>query len=269
MRNRSVGAGRSPSRRTTSSRHPIGDTRTRLRRGLAAGVLACLIGGCRQTVAVPDFFPLHANDTWVYEVGQPMRNRHLQMTVRVRGNQFVRAVGRSCDVVDESYGEASAAPGDAVERYPIAYYRDGEFLHRILSLEYRDGEVTEAGLDSFEERFLPLGLAAASAWEGQTRAYALGPENDYRVMQKHQALREQAVVTVPAGSFRDCIRVDTVAVHGTTHGGQPDGSTMVLYYSDWYAPNVGLVQSVQHSRADGGPALAQVQLVAYDVTGAK
>ncbi len=240
-----------------------------LRQQVAAGALAMLLSGCQQSASAPDFFPLHPDDTWVYEVGQPMRNRHLQMTVRVRGNQFVKSVGRSCDVVEESYSAQPPIAENIVEHYPIAYYRDGDFLHRILSLEYRDGEVAEAGLDSFEERFLPLGLAVTGAWEGQTRAYALGPENEYRVIQKHRAQRENAAVEVPAGHFRDCIRVDTTAVHATTRDGQTDGSPMVLYYSDWYAPNVGLIQSVQHSRADGGPPLAQIQLLSYDIVGSR
>ena len=262
-----------PRHLTPDTWHPISETTQHPApsarfRWVAVATLAVLLGACEQSSSAPDFFPLHIDDTWVYEVGQPLRNRHLQMTVRVRGNQFVKPLGRSCDVVEESYGASQAAEG-TVERYPIAYYRDGDFLHRVLSLEYRNGEVAEAGLDSFEERFLPLGLAATGAWEGQTRAYALGPENDYRVLQKHRALHEDSEITVPAGRFRNCIRVDTTAVHATTHDGQPDGAPMVLYYSDWYAPNVGLIQSVQHSRADGGPPLAEIQLLAYDVSGAK
>jgi hypothetical protein len=241
-----------------------------LHRRVAVTMLAALLGGCRPSVPEADFFPLHPDDTWLYEVGQPMRNRRLRMTVRVRGKEFVKSVGRRCDVVEEIYGPQNpVARDEPVERYPIAYYRDGNFLHRVLSLEYRDGEVAEAGLDSFEERFLPLGLAAAASWDGQTRAYVLGPDNDYRVLQQHEARPAEEVVDVPAGRFRDCIRVDTRALHATTRGGRPDDAPMTLYYTDWYAPNVGLIRSVQHSRPDGGPPLAEILLLAYDVEGVR
>ena len=55
--------------------------------GLFAGVLTWSVAACsRQShdSTGSDFFPLHADDTWVYDVARPMRNERTRLTVRVR-----------------------------------------------------------------------------------------------------------------------------------------------------------------------------------------
>ena len=248
---------------------------------VAAWFLAAMMGAtlaaCTPTPLPPvpaRYFPLQANDTWVYEVVQPLRNVRARMTVRVRGEQYVKPLRRTCLVVDETYDTPDAAqqafrdPGLLRDVHPVAYYRDNGFFHRALSLEYADGEVREAGPNSGEDRFLPVGLRPEVDWQGVTTAYDAGGGAEYTVMQTHRATREPAEVVVPAGRFADCVRVDTVALHGDLHEGRYRTSPVVLYYSDWYAPDVGLVRTVQRERADGGLPLAQVELVAYDVKGA-
>jgi len=248
---------------------------------VAAWFLAAMMGAtlaaCTPTPLPPvpaRYFPLQANDTWVYEVVQPLRNVRARMTVRVRGEQYVKPLRRTCLVVDETYDTPDAAqqafrdPGLLRDVHPVAYYRDNGFFHRALSLEYADGEVREAGPNSGEDRFLPVGLRPEVDWQGVTTAYDAGGGAEYTVMQTHRATREPAEVVVPAGRFADCVRVDTVALHGDLHEGRYRTSPVVLYYSDWYAPDVGLVRTVQRERADGGVPLAQVELVAYEVKGA-
>ena len=214
------------------------------------------------------FFPLHAEDTWVYEVARPLRNQRSRMTVRARGDQFIEVLHRHAHLVEESYG-ADDENGGHPETYPIAYYRENGFLYRALSLEYHDGKLRDVGLGSAEERFLPDTLSPDSTWESLTTAYDLGPNDRYGVTQRHRAVLDPATIAVPAGQFSGCLRVDTVAIHRGQREAQPDDRPVVLYYADWYAPNVGLVRTVQSSRADGGPALAQIELLAYDVEGAR
>ena len=247
--------------------------------GAAAGALGVLLCGCNRPAAEsgrPDFFPLHSEDTWVYEVARPLRNLRSRMTVRVRDERYIRALGRRCRLVDESYEseetpfdtpdtEASARP----EIYPVAYCHKDGFLHRTLSLEYQGDEVHEVGLGSNEERFLPDGLGGDLAWDSLTTAYDLGGGNGYGVRQSHHTVIEPTAVDVPAGRFTGCVRVDTVALQAGRRDGRDDGEALVLYYSDWYAPNVGLVRTRQSNRPDGGPAVAQIELLAYDVEGAK
>ena len=246
--------------------------------GILTGVLA-VSAGCTRSgrdggSGGPDFFPLHAEDTWVYEVVRPLRNSRTRMTVRVRGEHYIDTLGRRARLVDESYAaddEPLGAPAIAAkpEIYPIAYYRRDGFLYRALSLEYRDKELRDVGLGSAEERFLPEGLGSGLSWDSVTTAYDLGGGTGYDVRQTHRAVLESAVIEVPAGRFNGVVRVDTVALHGGRREGKYDSDPIVLYYTDWYAPNVGLVRTVQSIRADGGPAVAEIALLAYDVEGAK
>lgn len=244
--------------------------------GVVAGMLTLSAAGCNRPPAethAADFFPLHPDDTWVYEVARPLRNLRTRMTVRVRGDRYIEALRRRCRLVDESYaGDDNEidAPGGKAEIYPIAYYRENGFLYRALSLEYHGSELRDVGLGSGEERFLPDALGRDLSWDSITTAYDLGGGNGYGVRQSHRAVPEPAEIAVPAGHFTGCIRVDTVALHGGKRDGIYDADPIVLYYSDWYAPNVGLVRTVQSNRPDGnGPPLSQVELLAYDVEGAK
>ena len=252
---------------------------------MVAAVLALSAASCSKPAAEPpqvEFFPLHSEDTWVYEVTRPLRNQRTRMTVRVRGERYVSALHRRCHLVEESYaaesGEGLSANSSAVgapqaspsgEVYPIAYYWENGFLYRSMSLEYAGGEVRDVGIGSHEERFLPERFGSTAAWDSLTIAYDLGGGNGYSVRQTHSATIEPSVIEVPAGRFTDCIRVDTVAVHSGQHDGHYEDAPIVLYYSDWYAPHVGLIRTVQTDRPDGGPPLTQIELLAYDVEGAK
>jgi hypothetical protein len=252
--------------------------RARACASLFAGLLT-LLAACARHGAEKgpvDFFPLHADDTWIYAVDRPLRNLHTHMTVRVRGERYVVALRRRCRLVDESYASDDNglnAPAGKPEIHPVAYYRENGFLYRALSLEYHGNELRDAGLGSSEERFLPDALVRDTAWDSHTNAYDLGGGTGYEVRQSHRAVPESGVVEVPAGRFSDCIRVDTVAVHGGKHGGQHD-APVILYYSDWYAPNVGLIRTIQSDRPNtsapgSGPPLARIELLAYDVEGAR
>src|SRR5258705_13161111 len=72
---------------------------SRARVGLLAGALMWWSTACtrqRTEPAAANFFPLHAEDTWVYDVVRPMRNERTRMTVRVRGERYIASLGRRC-----------------------------------------------------------------------------------------------------------------------------------------------------------------------------
>src|SRR5215470_3467560 len=113
-----------------------------------AGCVALAMNGCRQRDAYSaraDFFPLHAEDTWVYEIARPADSVRTHMTVRVRGERYIQALGRPCRLVEESYRNVFPAVelpegGPGPELYPIAFCRTDGFLSRARPLEYRGEE---------------------------------------------------------------------------------------------------------------------------------
>ncbi len=244
-----------------------------------AAMAGIAVAGCRgdeRAGTGPDFFPLHTDDTWTYEVHHVLRNERTRMTVRVRDERYVEALGRRCRMVEETY--ATEASLFSIQRpptrprselYPVAYYHDEGYLFRSLALEYRDNDIRPVGIGTSVERFLPEGLRTDLSWADESTAFDVGGGAGYVVRQTHWSRIEDELVQVPAGTFRGCVRVDTVAVHGEKGEARDSNSPVVLYYSDWYAPNVGLIRSVQRNRSGGGPPTAQVELLSFDVAGAR
>ncbi len=243
--------------------------------GLLAGLLSVGDIGCersdRQRPA-PDFFPLHADDSWVYEVLRPVRNERTRMTVRVRDERYIPSLGRRCRLVDETYaieGLLGSLSGretpPRVEMHPVAYYRKDGFLYRSMSFDYRGQELLDTGIGSVDERFLPDGLGHGIAWESSTTAYDLGGGIDFGVGQTHWTASTAESVDVPAGRFGGCVRVDTVALHGSHRRDKGQELPVVLYYTDWYAPDVGLVRSQQSDQPGGGTPAVLIELLSYHV----
>jgi hypothetical protein len=207
------------------------------------------------------YFPLHTDDTWVYEIARSTEREPARLTVRARGDQFVEPLRKHAHVVEERYTEqASGPPG---EPYLLAYYADGGFVHRAMSLEYKGKDIVALGPHAAEERFLPLGLDEDSRWQGMTTAYDVPGGSGYAVEQTHAAVRGRETIEVPAGRFAECIRVDTVAVQQIQEEGHSRGKPIVFYYRDWYAPNVGLVRSRLSNRADHSTVLSETNLISF------
>lgn len=208
------------------------------------------------------YFPLHADHEWVYEISRRQDSDHARLSVRARGDQFVPPLHKRAHVVEERYTTSSSAPPG--EPVILAYYQEEGFVHRAMSLEYRGHEIVQLGPNAAETRFLPLRLDERSSWSGTTTAYDMPDGSGYSVEQTHAALRESAVVDVPAGRYGGCIRVDTVAVQQIRGEGRRRGHAITFYYRDWYAPNVGLVRSHLSDRPDHGNLLAETRLISFE-----
>lgn len=231
------------------------------------GLFTLLTVGCaaavkRHDLALPtaDFFPLTPSSHWEYLVSRRTDGAPLRFVATVQPDEFMGPHGHGCRIVDERYGDR---PAD--ERTPIVYCTEGGFLHRVMSLEYRGESLEDTGLRSGELKFLPVNLGGTQTWEGRTNAYQLADGSGFEVRQLHQVYVQKEPVDVPAGHFERCVRVETTAIHSAT---APDGSAVgtrvVYYYSDWYAPGVGLIRTEQRSAT--AEVLATVELVSYQVT---
>jgi len=233
---------------------------------IVAGMAASLSVGCTATVkrdratqVAADFFPLTPNSHWEYLVRRRSDASPSPFAATVRPDEFKGPNGHGCRIVDERYGDRPAA-----ERHPIVYCAEGGFLHRVMSLDYRGESLEDNGLRSGELKFLPIDLAHTTSWEGRTNAYQLADGSGFEVRQLHQVFVQREPVEVAAGRFERCARVETTAIHSATGpDGAAVGTRVVYYYSDWYAPGVGLIRTEQRSAT--AEVLATVELVSYQI----
>jgi hypothetical protein len=207
------------------------------------------------------FFPLVPRSHWEYVIDRRAGAQRFRFLATVRPDDFVAADGRTCSIVDERYADVGES-----ERFPILYCVEGGFLHRLMSLEYRGETLEDNGLRSGEVKFLPTDLGRANVWEGVTNAYRLPDGSGFVVQQFHHATAESQEIVVPAGRFARCVRVETTAVHSATGAdGSLVGPRITYYYSDWYAPDVGLVKTEQRNAE--ARVLATIELVGYEIPG--
>jgi hypothetical protein len=226
---------------------------------LVLAVVSC--GAVRTHRAGGDFFPLAPRSTWEYVISSRGGRESFRFVATVRQGEFLAEDGSACSIVDERYADASAG-----QPFPVIYCASGGFLHRVMSLEYQGEALKDNGLRSGETKFLPTDLVHARAWEGRTNAYRLPDGSGFDVEQYHQVAAAPERVAVPAGEFSRCVRVETTAVHSAIGaGGEPTGPRFVYYYSDWYAPGVGLVKTEQRSAQ--AEVLATIELVTYEIGG--
>jgi hypothetical protein len=146
---------------------------------------------------------------------------------------------------------------------------DGRFAYYRLE---DDGVVYEGAAAPGEEKttaageqtILKLPPSKGLSWDGGVSQIQLLPQVDCgqcnnsaptKPLTQQVRLRQviddtSATVTVPAGTFTDCVYVRG-SVKLTADGGHAVGVINVEVESeDWYAPGVGLVKSVRRERSD-------------------
>ncbi len=144
----------------------------------------------------------------------------------------------------------------------MVYFRENGYLNRV-QLTYQAGKVVAAS-GSGDRQYLPEVLTDGASWDSNTEAFRIG-DLGFKVSFRHAVAVERETVKVPAGTFDDCIRVDTASTEGPDSGYRP-GEELVFYYSDWYAPGVGLVLTRQWDDAAHERERSRIELLSYSIT---
>ncbi len=178
-----------------------------------------MISGSSQAEVVNTYHPLHVGDRWVYETPFSMGEdipQKLKVVVEDRdlnGGEYVYKVR------NESHGSNSSY-------WWLRVTDSGDVLFTALGIE-------QGVLADWDP---PLMIMPGKACEvGRTWDVVLDDQHaDYP--DKYLVESSQDTVVVPAGVFRDCIKVKT-EIYG------PDGR-LTKTFTTWYAPNVGKVASI-------------------------
>jgi hypothetical protein len=213
-------------------------------------------------IEVDRYFPLTEQSQWTYRIQDFAKKWTYQNRVRVHGRRFMKELNRDGIEVEESYSSASG-PYYVEEQEPMLYYRENGYLHRIF-LARQAGKLVPAS-GSGDTRFLPETIMHGTTWDSDTVAFRVGEEEGalgFRIAHHHEISLDPSEVDVPAGSFRNCVRVDTLSTQAESG---KNGEALRFYYSDWYAPGVGLVRTQQWDDEGRERERTRIELMRYEV----
>jgi hypothetical protein len=221
---------------------------------VALSILASAGCGARLIPAgsEPVYFPMEANRIWEYRLRDLGRDHAWPVSVRSRGPQFVPELGRVVAIFDEEY------PDQVV---PVAFFLSEGFLQSEIRLGYGlEDRMGVLPIGSQPMRVMPDPPTVGARWSYSEDVFGgSGGQLDRGfAIQWTGIVTGRETVEVPAGVFRDCLRVESTAAHRTPAG---EGARQYRYV-DWYGPGVGLVRS-EYSFSSTGKILTRMELVRY------
>lgn len=213
-------------------------------------------------LTVDSYFPLTARSQWSYRIQDFVKKLTYKNDVRVFGPETIAGLAHEGIGVEERY--SSFGPGGPYvleEQEPMLYFRENGYLNRVL-LTYQAGKVIPAS-GTGDTQFLPEVLADGSSWSSNTQAFRVG-DLGFKISFQHKVAVERESIKVPAGTFENCIRVETSSTEGPNSGYRP-GEELVFYYADWYAPGVGLVLTRHWDDPKHEHERTRIELMAYSI----
>ena len=231
---------------------------------LPVGLALIQLTGCqKRAVFNPGlagrYFPLASGLTWTYQVTYP-NGAHETISDHVVKRDRTRVVGDAVLVVSH-YSDhwTRAVRADLPQSYPAEmnevethYIVEGGYISRIASLGGR------APIRLEEHHFLPQYLWPDRSWSNTLLPFAHSPYDVLNISQNHRSVLESDVVVVPAGRFSQCIRVETEASYRSRYG---IGDRR--FFTDWYAPDVGVVKTIVSSGGADGREMARIELLRF------
>jgi len=224
-------------------------------------------GGCQRPEAGAraglsgEFFPLTRQSHWTYDVEDKSQARPFTLVDTVIGRRYIPSLNLMGTIVEE-YCTLEGAD----EKTPIMFVdRDG-YLARVSALVYSQKDITAGPFGVVKEnRFLPRRLADEESWSDEF--WPLGdltvqPAKAFKVALSARAYDDANTIAVPAGKFHECIRIESLLSYS---GGPYEGRAERLSLTDWYAPKVGLIQSVVRGRDIDGPLISRRVLLDYHI----
>jgi hypothetical protein len=211
------------------------------------------------------FFPLDNGMSWRYRVTYS-NGASETITDRILKSDQIGSLRSSALMLSDYSGVdgSRAVRPDVPKPYPtvttqveIRYIVERGFLTRVTNLG------GTFGVQVVEDSFLPRYLGPDRIWSSSTHFDIL------KMYENHRSFFENDEVVSPAGSFSQCIRVETE----TSYDGPPGtGSHADIrdkrYFIDWYAPDVGLVKTLVLVGGQNGREIARVELLRFAKIGA-
>ena len=230
---------------------------------VAIGIVSSLItvlsvSSERDHADLADFFPLAMHNTWTHEVTFSGGDYHYYMTETVIKDDW-HLRGETTYVVAEEYEPLTNRAPEA--KSTVAYFHRNGFLFRYPWLDSEGDRIWDTQLGQGFDQVMPSPFVKKTSWQMKTETQVMsqGGKNSSSAT----AWIDPEAIHVPAGTFRNCLRVETLT---TSMVPDPRKKSDVFYllHVEWYARGVGLVKAIS-SEGEGTPAKSVTELISYNV----
>ena len=212
-------------------------------------MVACLLTACGSDNPGTHYFPLDEGMSWEYKVTKSLGSEQQIKRYSVTNMGAVK-------LADEYTGESVylRKNSDGTDYYIL---QDDTGSHRIAKrtiVEHRPR------FDAEERKILPgsKDLEVGRFWTVETQPYTLRSVEFHslpnpglkRFMMSNEITAIDVAVTVPAGTFENCIEVTgqgEISMYVDPRLGYQD---ILMTQKEWYAPGVGLVKLVREEPLD-------------------
>ncbi|MGH7781560.1 MAG: hypothetical protein ACREQR_17235 [Candidatus Binataceae bacterium] len=225
---------------------------------LASVTLAIWMASRNRFQQSAEYFPLAPKSNWTYRVTSKSQRLQFVVVDRVVGVKYIPALKLAGVVVDELYNM------DRGGTRPVVYFAKDGYLTRVSGLDYDHENIQAPAWGRSEDAsFLPAHLLPNASWTSEDLPFG-HLTGGFTLAQIHHSFRDVVEVQVAAGDFGRCIRIDT----RTEYRGGPYAKfhkKLTLVYTDWYAPDVGLVKTIAYEDGPGGAEVERVELIRFNI----
>lgn len=201
---------------------------------------AVLLAGCSPEPKGDSYFPLSVGSSWTYDLTSDIDGAITHETQ-------VSSVPRTIDY--EGGDQVIVRRAEMVGGIGVEYWlrRDKVGIARIAQRTDVD-EI--AKLDPNARTVLKLPLTVGGSWMVPTQTFVIGPKTDLgqrdlkmpKVLMTNVVEAMDEVVTVPAGTFKDCARVVGNGILPLYLDAVQGFKDIPIINREWYCKGVGLVK---------------------------
>ena len=206
-----------------------------------------------------NFFPLTLHSSWTHLV--TFSGDYLYYMTETVIKDDMDLSGDMSYVVAEEYEPLTTTSPEA--RSTVAYFHKDGFLHRYPWLDSDGARIWDTKLGEGAEQILPMPYRGKTSWRLATQTNAWPLNGGQTMTGSAKAWIDPVEVRVPAGVFRNCLRVETISANQYV---DPKNRTKgyQLHHTEWYADGVGLVRAISNE-GEGTPIKSLTELVWYNV----
>ena len=206
-----------------------------------------------------NYFPLALHNSWTHLV--VFSGDYLYyMTETVIKDDLHLVEGKSY-VVAEEYEPLTTASPEA--KSTVAYFHKDGFLHRYPWLDSDSAKVWDTKLGEGSEQILPMPYRGKTSWRLGMQMSTWPLNGGQTMTASARAWTDPVEVRVPAGIFRNCLRVETETTNHFVDT-KNKAQSYQLRHVEWYAEGVGLVRAIS-DEGEGTPIKSLTELVWYNV----